>query len=384
MSDNELKGCTEIPSDAKFKFAQQKVLLTYKTHLDKDGFAAYISKLIGCEPKFLRCAHENGKADDACPYEHTHAVIDFGKRVQTTNARHFDYDGIHPHILKITTKAGWSNAVNYIAKEDPDNEDLRAVNTEFQITNMLNQPTALAAVVATVGTKNGKVDYREAIAIEQFYKSNRPTTEEHDVIELEYQWQRDLAAELAGPPHKRKVIWVYDPVGGTGKSDLSLYLSDLDRERYLSVDGIGKSGDLNYILTSAIRDGWNGGCTLIDIPRDCEDHRSVYQTIESLKNGRITSTKYEGGVKRFRRGHVVVMANFLPIANKLSLDRWDCRHITPDLQLVPITVSGDLRSPADAPARSAALRARREILLEELARLDAEIQKHDSLDLTLI
>ena len=74
------------------KIANRRLLLTYKTHLDKDAWIEWISTKTGT-PDFVRLAHETG--DKTTPYNHTHCVIDFGKVFQTINMSYFDYENIH-------------------------------------------------------------------------------------------------------------------------------------------------------------------------------------------------------------------------------------------------------------------------------------------------
>ena len=112
---------TDLPildSEGSFRFQNQKVLLTYKTHLDKDKFADFITKIAKGALKCIYIAHENGKDDPITPYEHTHAVINFGKSIQSRNANFLDFDEIHPHISIIKTPIQWKKACKYICKED--------------------------------------------------------------------------------------------------------------------------------------------------------------------------------------------------------------------------------------------------------------------------
>lgn len=61
--------------------------------------------------------------------------------------------------------------------------------------------------------------------------------------------------------------------------------------------------------------------------RTQEGHVS-YSAIESLKDGLISSPKYEGGSKVFPHPHIVVLANWTPNLDALSLDRWRIFAIT--------------------------------------------------------
>ena len=78
---------------SKTKIANRRILLTYKTHLDKDAWIEWISTKTRITPDFVRLAHETG--DKTNPYNHTHCVIDFGKVFQTVNMSYFDYENIH-------------------------------------------------------------------------------------------------------------------------------------------------------------------------------------------------------------------------------------------------------------------------------------------------
>ena len=59
------------------KIANRRLLLTYKTHLDKDAWIEWLTTKTGLTPDFVRLAHETG--DKTNPYNHTHCVIDFEK-----------------------------------------------------------------------------------------------------------------------------------------------------------------------------------------------------------------------------------------------------------------------------------------------------------------
>jgi len=64
------------------------------------------------------------------------------------------------------------------------------------------------------------------------------------------------------------------------------------------------------------------------MPRKCRGTVST-MTIESVLNGRIRSTKYEGAFVRFAPVHILVFSNFLPDCEEdLSTDRWKITEIT--------------------------------------------------------
>lgn len=60
-----------------------------------------------------------------------------------------------------------------------------------------------------------------------------------------------------------------------------------------------------------------------DIPRS--QTNVSYRAIEQVKNGVITSTKYESQTLILTIPHVVIFANWPPKREMLSEDRWDIR-----------------------------------------------------------
>lgn len=110
---------------------------------------------------------------------------------------------------------------------------------------------------------------------------------------------------------ERGVLWVYDPIGGTGKTFLSKHLiAKGDCFRCTN----GKTKDIAY--------AYHGEKTFImDLSRSLEDHVN-YDLIEQVKNGMLFSAKYESQTKMFEPPKMLILANFAPEMNKLSKDRW--------------------------------------------------------------
>lgn len=134
-------------------------------------------------------------------------------------------------------------------------------------------------------------------------------------------WQTELLQELAGAPHPRRIIWYWDYIGGSGKTQLTRYIL-AKQHRVLFLSG-GSYKDASYQVVKARQDP---RIVLINLPRSAEGKIS-YGTFECLKDGLVQTGKYEGGVRLFAPPHLVVFANFLPDLAALSLDRWDVRHL---------------------------------------------------------
>lgn len=134
-----------------------------------------------------------------------------------------------------------------------------------------------------------------------------------DTPKLTQPWQFDLKKKmLEEKPDYRRIYWIYDEVGGGGKSDFCMNLYDLhDADLFNN----GKFSDIAYAL------GDNPKVVLFDLPRVIEE-RVNYTAIEAVKTGFIFSGKYESKGKRFNKPHVCVMANFPPDYKALSKGRW--------------------------------------------------------------
>lgn len=80
-----------------FRFSNTKVHLTYKTHIKFEEYKTFIKKF--GDLKMWSFVHEDGDKDEkaATPYAHTHVFLWFKKKIDTTNARFFDFLEIHPN-----------------------------------------------------------------------------------------------------------------------------------------------------------------------------------------------------------------------------------------------------------------------------------------------
>lgn len=315
--------------ESNFILQNQKVFLTYKTHIDKKEFVKFISKLIKKNPKFIRIAHENGRNDPITPYEHSHALIDFGKRFQSKKTNILDFNGIHPNIKKVIGSACWYNCKNYLSKEDPECIDLKSVDTETVLNNLGSCKNEREAILGAL--KNEKtVNWSHINGIKTAYEIMKDRGETH-YEEPSFEWQIDLVEELKGKPNNRKIIWYVDKIGRSGKSQLARYLQITEENKYLCTKDLGTERDAATVITGAINKGWTGHGLILDLPRSAEkDKKRIYAYIESIKDGHVTATKYEGGNTFFDIPHLVVFSNWEPNVMMLSLDRWDIRYIEED------------------------------------------------------
>jgi len=128
--------------------------------------------------------------------------------------------------------------------------------------------------------------------------------------------QQALASKLEADPDDRKIVFVVDEVGGTGKSWFikKWLLSHLADTQVLSV---GKRDDLAHTIQESKR------FFLFDLPRSQSEYLQ-YSVLEQLKDRFVFSPKYNSRTKILHHvPHVVVFMNEHPDMNKLSGDRYD-------------------------------------------------------------
>lgn len=89
---------------------------------------------------------------------------------------------------------------------------------------------------------------------------------------------------------------------------------------------IGKSADIEFQIKEPVR------LVILDIPRCVKDEHIPWRAIESIKDGKINATKYEGHRLRMLPPHVLIFSNALPDTNNLSADRWRILEIKEKLQ----------------------------------------------------
>lgn len=137
----------------------------------------------------------------------------------------------------------------------------------------------------------------------------------------------DLLTRLQQPPDDRKVIWICDIEGGSGKSAFIRYCREETPAEVFSVTG-GKAEDLARALANYLeKEEEEPNVVFIDVPR-AAGNKVSYKFIEQLKNSEMTSTKYDScHITLENVVHVVIMANEMPDLSCLSRDRWEIIEI---------------------------------------------------------
>jgi hypothetical protein len=133
-------------------------------------------------------------------------------------------------------------------------------------------------------------------------------------------WQNVLKRKLEENPDRRKIIFLVDKIGNSGKSWFAHYYTNKNEDTS-QVILPAKKADMAFLLKPGLR------VIFIDAPRSKQGEFIQYDFLEDLKNGYVFSTKYESRIKTYKPMHVVVNMNEDPDTTKLSIDRYDVINI---------------------------------------------------------
>lgn len=140
---------------------------------------------------------------------------------------------------------------------------------------------------------------------------------------------------------ERNVFWIYDIIGGVGKSTLAKFLYAKLFPEVLIMTSL-RVNDAAEVIKNAIKQGWTGKYLVVDLPRQAQ-HYEIWCPLEMIMNGIITSNKYSGTTMYLNRVRVLFLANFEPRKYKIavngeetkepnmSLDRWRIGQITTNM-----------------------------------------------------
>lgn len=137
-------------------------------------------------------------------------------------------------------------------------------------------------------------------------------------------WQASVNEELKLEACPRRIKFVVDPVGNSGKTWFARYYQEYVSDQNLcQIMEPGRRADMAHALKETIR------VLFMDAPRSKQGEYIQYDFLEAVKNGLVFSGKYESRVKRLGPVHVVVFMNEDPCPKALSEDRYDILRITP-------------------------------------------------------
>lgn len=209
-------------------------------------------------------------------------------------------------------------AIEYCQKEDTRIGESIQVG-EFDYTGKRNDLLVLEEALRACYHINEVIQHEDAEVRRAYAKHSKYAREYKASLPMdEYRtpltefWIDQLREWYNKPAHPREILWVFDPIGNAGKSEMTKEL--VSKGAFLAPSS-HKHALYGYSKSMAETVVW-------DLPRDSSDH-VPYGAIEAIKTGVYTSAMYEApSVSRFKPCRVVVFANYLPDKRTMSQDRW--------------------------------------------------------------
>lgn len=347
----DTKGLREFSSEnvqKVFRLKTKKLLLTYKTHIDMEKFNIEFLKKITTDKKIQFVAvwsHETGHSTGV-EYKHTHIYLELNKILETTSARFFDFEGIHPNIESRIKNV--EKCINYVLKEHKEEsshkfdmleayklatDEWRNESFENQMEDQAEKWRARVKLVQECKTEAEALSLTkgpsEVLAFSNIWKA-RPKTLPDIKVELLFTWQWEFLKEFSEKPkgkNIRNINWFYDPEGDTGKTLLCRYLTLSKSKDWAIITCSMSMSNLANLIKKELESGWTGLGVIFDLPRDVAELDYIYSGLENICNGMMTNTKYQAESLVFENPNVCVFSNDLPLYKKLSLDRWKMRRL---------------------------------------------------------
>lgn len=222
----------------------------------------------------------------------------------------------------------------------------RLEKAHFEIPHALKRNKSLVKEADMDSWKYCTQDNREGIKTAKIYHSQWPKfldwfqktkLKKRELFQIQVlkPFQQEIYDSIFNfEPDRRTIRWFWQGAetrkGNIGKSVFVNYLYDNHPHEVLIFDK-GKYEDLCYAITEHDMDYVRA--VIWDMPRGCMGNASAI-TMECILNGRIRSTKYEGGFKRFAPVHIIVVSNFPPsweLTQEFSEDRLKVTELSDDL-----------------------------------------------------
>jgi len=167
--------------------------------------------------------------------------------------------------------------------------------------------------------------------VEKIVKINNRSTNAAPSLPTLRKWQAE-AISLLEKQTDRQVLFVVDREGNTGKSKLALHLRATLGNKLFYCDA-GGGNDVAHALSKGSYE-----YAIFDYPRSTQPQYLPWRVIEGLKNGVITSPKYDSDTIYFNHNvKILVLTNhdLDSVRPQLSRDRWSVLDLDERRRLDP-------------------------------------------------
>lgn len=308
-----------------FSYRGKRALWTFPEHLPVNEIRTQFYNLFPKrkQPK-LKVFHETG----ATGYKHTHVVTMTSQRVKLTSEKKwtvFRETLSNFNVKPCQSDEHFKNMIDYnlASKKDGDSSTVAYDDIGDWTPPEAYHSQCIQHLTSTPSWKDVlQGPYSAYVATKlswarDLWRLSRRVQDFQFPSGTAYDWQQHVIDFLQQEPDNRTVHWFNDPDGGNGKTDLSNWLLC---HMNAFVTDVCSHKDIAHAYD-------NQKIVIFDLCRSKQE-LVPYATMESFKNGRIFSGKYQSCLKTFKVPHVLVFANYPPEEDQLSQDRWNIINLS--------------------------------------------------------
>lgn len=337
--DSEILGLvashtSEYVEKRTSRFSAKAVHLTLRGHYSYPDLLNYYRSRMktGVEITSYSMVRETGHK---LGYKHTHVLLCFNKKIQvrTSFFAYYDEDGrlSNPNVRAKNHRSSIMAVASYHYK---DSESYPHTNIRIRydvlgaakLTELIPKcPTRQEAYSRFCMPDLSNV--RDIDLIWDKLHSAPSTARPLPSLRL---WQTKVENFILGPDRGRKIGFVVDLAGKAGKSR---FAEHIESKKTTLIIRVTNTHDAAYVLDTWIRknEGRKLDCVIIDLTRSAAGIDGIYDFIEQVRDGTVTSGKYASQTITISPAPtVLVMTNSHINISALTLDRYMIWYIAVD------------------------------------------------------
>lgn len=314
-------------------FSARAVHLTLKDHYDYIPLLEYYKALLP-EKTTITSYSLVREVGLKRGYKHTHVLLVFNKKIQVRGSFFCyiskDQEKVQPNIRAKNHRASIEQVVFYHYKDG----DFPHTNIRIKYDCLGAEKISRLISMCTSATE----------AVERFCKPDLSNIKDiklaYDTLHVEENvsaplthlrnWQRDVMISLRRNNHPRQILFVVDTAGKAGKTRFAEHVASQLSTLHIR---LCNSRDIGCVLAGHYARSREKKieCIVFDFARSVGDISDVYDMLEQVRDGRITSGKYVSQTICLNPPpRVLVLTNNQIDITKLTLDRYRIWYILVD------------------------------------------------------
>lgn len=266
-------------------------------------------------------------------YQHTHALLIFNTKIEV-RASFFDYNvgdvHVHPNIRSKHHKTALDAVVAYHYKDgDFPHTNIR-IKCDSLGAQKMAELLALCPSVTEAIQRFCKPDLSNVRDITTAYEALSVTETPGVALRSLRIWQQEVMLTLRRNIHPRQILFIVDFPGKGGKSKFADHIAS---QMTTMIIRLAKTRDAAHVLAKYYGAAKNKDikCIVFDFTRSVGDISDIFDFLEQVRDGRISSGKYISSTISFPTPpQVVILTNKSIDVSLLTIDRYRMWYLLVD------------------------------------------------------